>query len=1311
MRCLISLALPLVLLRAPAGASLAASPNAPRVTAPDRVEAQSYDLAIFGGTPGGIAMAVRAAREGLNVVLVNHNDHLGGILSSGLGVWDTLWEGKRSPIYDEVRQAIFDHYRTTYGENSPQYRDALPGKSGHTNGKFEPKVAEAVLTDLVTREKSITVVRGFCPTSVERDGSVMRSVTFRGLNGEGEKRLRAKVFADCSYEGDLAAVAKVPYRVGRESREEFGEPHAGVIFMSPGKTAPTPELARVAELHHRLKLRKFSGFQGIKQPESTGEADGNVQAFNYRTILSSDPANRLPVEKPANYDPEKLRLLEHGSIVAPIPNQKRGWNRPQLVSMQTDYVEADWAGRKKVMDAHWGATMALLYFLQNHPSVEPARQRSWSEFGLAKDEFTDNGHRPYEFYVREARRITGRYIFTQHDAMLAAGLERAPVHEDSIGVTEWYLDTHACTPRRIQDALEEGKMMLDVETFPGHVPYRAILPQGVDNLLVPVCLSSTHVAWGTIRLEPTWMNLAESAGHAAALALKQNIPPAKIDPELLLRQLASSHVMLSFFNDVDVSSKDPRIAAAQYFATKGFFADYNARLDAPLKESTRRAWGQGLAALREGTLKPMELVRLVHQAESEESPKLERTRGEAMLSLWRAVGGERPPPKPAGRSPRAGAPATGSPAAQPHLSTPRRVPLKVQPVRCSTAADVSGRTYDLAVIGGTPGGIACAVRAAREGLSVLLVQHNRHIGGMLINGLMQWDALYGGHRAPIFDEYAKRIEDYYRNTYGENSTQYAQARYTQTHYPMSRFEPGVAEHLFNQLVSAETNITMLLSHYPARIGRDGTQLKVLTLRAYGTTNDISVTGTTYVDATYEGDLAALAKVPYGVGREGRDEYGESHAGKIFTNISKESGPQDAKDGKLNLHPYGHSQGTVDPNSPRTADRAIQAYNHRFCLTNEEGNRRLPDRPPGYNREEYVGYYRLSMSAGAINGKSLFNSALLPGENHDYPEASWPEREKIIERHKNFALGLMWFLQNDESVPAPSRARYREIGLPLDEFPDNDNLPYEIYVREARRIVGCHVFTEHDNSLAPGLGRAPIHADSIAITDWAMDSHDCSTDRRPGYAYDGKLILTEESRPAQIPYRSLLPRDLDNMLVPVCLSATHVAWGAVRLEPVWMQTGEAAGFAAALAKKHGTTPAALDPGLLVRALAQRRQLISFFNDVNVGGENPWIPAVQYFGAQGFFHDYDARPNDPLRASTAEVWARGFSELSGGRPDPHSLAMAVAEAERRPEATVTVGRFISLLPRAAWRDIPDPGGLLTRAKAVQLMWETLTKEPRP
>lgn len=554
---------------------------------------------------------------------------------------------------------------------------------------------------------------------------------------------------------------------------------------------------------------------------------------------------------------------------------------------------------------------------------------------------------------------------------------------------------------------------------------------------------------------------------------------------------------------------------------------------------------------------------------------------------------------------------------------PARKPLKVEPVRSVTAREVDGKSYDVIVVGGTPSGIACAVRAAREGLSVFLVQHNRHIGGLLTNGLMQWDAIYGGPRAPIFNEYAASIDKYYRDAYGSDSPQYSMARYTQQHYPMSRFEPSVAEHTFNQLVSAERNITTLLDHYPKAIERSGALLRVLTLVEYATDKAIKVTGATYVDATYEGDLAAVAKVPYRVGREAHTEYDEPHAGKLFTNISRESGPDAIKQGLLNLRLYGHKQGSVDWTSPRTGDRAIQGYNYRFCITNEAENRRLPEKPPGYDRAEYVNYNRLGMSAGALNGKSSFNSAVMPGENYGYPEGSWPARETIIARHKNFALGLMWFLQNDESIPAASRANYRKIGLPLDEFPDNDNVPYEMYVREARRIVGRYVFTELDNRLVPGEQRTPVHPDSIAFTDWPMDSHDCSWDRRPGFAYDGKLILTEESRPAQIPYRCLLPAEIDNLLVPVCLSATHVAWGAVRLEPVWMQTGEAAGWAAVLAKRHGTTPGKVDADLLLRTLCEHRHFVSFFNDLEALAAHPAMPATQYFATRGLFQDYNSR----------------------------------------------------------------------------------------
>lgn len=591
------------------------------------------DLVVIGGTPGGIAMAVRAAREGLSVTLVNRHAHLGGIMSSGLGVWDTQWEGKRAPIYDEMRAAFFEFYRAKYGEESPQYRDALPGATGHTNGRYEPHVAERLFTELVEREKNITLLRGYIPVQVERDGAEIKSVTLQLMQGGGEKTLRAKIFADCTYEGDLAALAKVPYRVGRESREEFGEPHAGIVFMKPVSQAPDAETAALTDKHDALNLRHFTGWQ-VMLPESTGAADGAVQACNYRTPLVTDPTCRVPIPKPANYDPYFLKTLEVYSGVPSIPNGKFGWNRPQLIGLQTPYVEAEWTERQRIMDDHWEMTMGLLYFHQNDPTVPEKIREAWLEYGLAKDEFADNNHRPYEMYIREARRITGRAIFTQHDAMLAPGLDRAPIHSDSIAFTEWYMDSHSCTTARVPGSMEEGKAMLHQETFPGQIPYRCLLPQGVDNLLVPICISATHVAWGTVRLEPVFMQLGESAGHAAALAVQSKTTPASLNSDLLIRKLAASRFMLSFFNDVDVSSDDPRAAAAQYFGTKGFFADYNARLDARLTQKVSRLWLEAFEQLKQGGMDPMKLAEQIQGLDQESALAAGRTRGDALLAMW-----------------------------------------------------------------------------------------------------------------------------------------------------------------------------------------------------------------------------------------------------------------------------------------------------------------------------------------------------------------------------------------------------------------------------------------------------------------------------------------------------------------------------------------------------------------------------------------------------------------------------------------------------------------------------------------------------
>jgi hypothetical protein len=280
--------------------------------------------------------------------------------------------------------------------------------------------------------------------------------------------------------------------------------------------------------------------------------------------------------------------------------------------------------------------------------VPEAQRRTWRNYGLARDEYPENGHRPHEFYVREARRLAGRYVFTEHDATLVPGLRRAPVHADGIAITEWYMDAHACTTARVPGSLDEGKMMLHQETFPGQLPYRALLPTGLDNLLVPVCASATHVAWGTVRLEPTWMNIGEAAAYATVQAIRRSQPPARIDADTLLRTLAVKRVMISFFNDVDVSAGDAWIPAAQYFGTKGFFADYEVRAAEPLKPATEKVWEDGLAGLKRGNLDSRALLREVDRAEREgesererdTAPRSRRMRGEALVRMWEALAKE-----------------------------------------------------------------------------------------------------------------------------------------------------------------------------------------------------------------------------------------------------------------------------------------------------------------------------------------------------------------------------------------------------------------------------------------------------------------------------------------------------------------------------------------------------------------------------------------------------------------------------------------------------------------------------------------------
>lgn len=552
------------------------------------------DVVIYGATPGGIVTAVGAARQGLSVTLVHHHARIGGMMSNGLGVLDTIYDGKRAPLYDEVCARIAAHYRTKYGADSPQYRLATwPARGDTRRPMYEPHVAERVFAEMLAAEKSISLIREFYPERGRRDGRRLVDVTFRQMKGSETRTLTAPVFVDASYEGDLAAVAGASMTWGRESRSQYGEPHAGRIFTRAIFVTETKDYFPTAIRTEGLNLRGFRATTGAPLPGSTGEGDKAIQAYNFRVCWTRDPQNRMPVSKPARYERDHfLELRDRWGIGLGIPNQKTTWNAPLLVGGNFDYPNGDWATRHAIAERHKDLALGLLWFLQNDPEVPEKLRLEMREWGLPKDEFTDNGGFPWEMYVREGRRLVGRDVFTEHDGLAAPGMRRAPIKRDSIAITEWPMDSHSCHLDKVPGSDHEGKVLLTEESRPGQVSYRCLLPKEIDNLLVTGAVSASHIGWGAVRLEPTWMHIGESAAVAIVMAKRRGVNVADVPIESLQRELVTRGVMLTFFNDFDLSAPTAEQRAAQYFGPRGFFADYDARLESPLTRELAAVWAR-----------------------------------------------------------------------------------------------------------------------------------------------------------------------------------------------------------------------------------------------------------------------------------------------------------------------------------------------------------------------------------------------------------------------------------------------------------------------------------------------------------------------------------------------------------------------------------------------------------------------------------------------------------------------------------------------------------------------------------------------
>jgi hypothetical protein len=659
---------------------------------------------------------------------------------------------------------------------------------------------------------------------------------------------------------------------------------------------------------------------------------------------------------------------------------------------------------------------------------------------------------------------------------------------------------------------------------------------------------------------------------------------------------------------------------------------------------------------------------------------------------------------------------------------------------------VTRRDVDLLVAGATPGGITAAVRGAREGLDTVLVGTHGQVGGMMASGLSYTDTLTTKARSPLVEEFFAGVRAHYRDRYGPESPQYdhCEAGYV--------FEPNVATAQFDAMLE-EDSLTLERAYHPESVERDGRTVSSVHFESKRGPESLTVGAETVVDATYEGDVAACAGVPYRVGRESRHEWGEQFAGRIVTRGGPDEyfpheavgtadpavpagrrGPLDVPDekrsGPLDLVPHPFCATEIAAGSTGAGDDAIQAYNYRVTLCCDPENRRLPSKPAGYDRDGYTDLLASLSDAASVRGaltlrllpndKADMNAADLPGRNHEYPEASVDRRREIAREHQRHALGLLYFLQNDDAVPDAAQAEARRWGLPLDEFTDNDNFPWQLYVREARRIVGRYTFTEADGRIGPHGQRTPIHHDAIAIAEYPMDSHACTiqTETDPNSTAteneEGFFYASSVTRPSQVPYRTLLPKDVDNLLCPVALSATHVGFGTIRLEPTWMHIGEAAGMASAIGVQTDRSPADVDVEDLQRALLERGHMLSFFNEFDMDTDAPWVEAVQYFGTKGFFDSYDADPTAALSPQTADRWIDGTMSLLTG-------ASSLSTGTKRPRddsGTTRVAAFDDRLGTALEHydvsvEAPTAGRILdqtddatiTRGDACRVLYELL------
>jgi hypothetical protein len=509
------------------------------------------DVIIYGGTSAAVTAAVQASKMGRSMVMVSPDRHLGGMSSSGLGYTDTGNKAVIGGLARDFYHRLYLHYqdescwkwekREDYG-NVGQGSVAIDGEL-RTMWIFEPSAAEQVFEDLV-REYSIPVYREELldrESGVEKAEGAIRSITT--LEG---RRFEGSVFIDATYEGDLMAAAGVSYHTGREGNETYGEEHngvqTGVFHHGHFFTAKISPYVIPGDPSSGL-LPRISG----EAPGEFGSGDHRIQAYCFRLCLTQVPENRIEITRPEGYDPTQYELLarvfasgwrETYNKFDPIPNGKTDVNNHgpfsfDNIGMNYDYPEASYERRREIIAEHTLYQKGLLWFLKSDPGIPDEVREQMASWGYARDEFTDNGYWPYNIYVREARRMVSEFVMTENEV-----LGRSPVLR-SVGMGSYTMDSHNTQRYVTPEGYVQNEGDIGVQTPPYRIDMGSILPfrKECSNLLVPVCLSCSHIAYGSIRMEPVFMILGQSAATLACLALESGKGIHDIPYEVLREQL------------------------------------------------------------------------------------------------------------------------------------------------------------------------------------------------------------------------------------------------------------------------------------------------------------------------------------------------------------------------------------------------------------------------------------------------------------------------------------------------------------------------------------------------------------------------------------------------------------------------------------------------------------------------------------------------------------------------------------------------------------------------------------------------------